>query len=850
MKKLKSSSYKKSRAQGMLEFALALPVLLMLLYGVLETGRLLFIYASTVTAARQAVRYGSASGLNTSNTPFYQDCTGIRAAAKNVGFINRFDDADILISYDHGLDFSGAPIQIVNPDPQCISPFPVVIQNGDRIVVQVSTQWQPIVSLVPLQPFTITAKSERTILVSIAIGVTAPPIGWVGYGTGTLTFEASPLQTSFSTLGEIITYNYTLSNLGTLDVVGPFAIVDTLAATSCPAGIPTTLTPGQKFPCTGTYQVTQVDLDTGTISNSAYATANGSPSPTINMSISANQTKSLALAITANPTATSTVGANITYTYTLTNTGNVTLSNPAVSGATCSGTSIAPGASLNCTSTYTVKNSDINNLFISKSATATATFGADTVTSNSATVIVDTGPLIVSISASPTTITAAGQVITFTYTLINNTAGDLGAPYAIAVSSPASGVVVTCPSTPATFTSASTITCTGTYTVTQANMDASSSLTHTITASAKQGGATVTSRAVSINVALVQTPGLSLTVSASPTTALTAGTVVTYTYTATNTGSVSLSSLAITNDKASPTTCAATSLVPGASTTCTSTLTMSTTDIDNGSVTLNATATAQFGATTATSPNASVTVITYGAPRLTLAVSTKPLAADGANTFVNYTYTLRNTGNAVLVAPYNIVDDKVTGISCANAASSIPIGGATVCSGSYITTAADVTNGKVVNTATATANHSLGTVSSTASYTLTVNPAKLCDLQHSVLKLPPFSAFGMTIFNKNSFPVTIQQVTVNWNDSPSSQAITAINLGGADVWTGSSSTSPSTFSSFVGNVTIDPSNSMPIQIKFGTTYTPFSPNQETISISFTNSPTCPALDSFDNGTLQ
>src|SRR3989304_5916059 len=92
----------KVKAQALTEFALSLTVLLMVVYGLLETGRLLFIYASTVTAARQAVRYGSATGINDSGAPYYQDCDGIRAAVQNVGFINRFDNSDILIAYDRG----------------------------------------------------------------------------------------------------------------------------------------------------------------------------------------------------------------------------------------------------------------------------------------------------------------------------------------------------------------------------------------------------------------------------------------------------------------------------------------------------------------------------------------------------------------------------------------------------------------------------------------------------------------------------------------------------------------------------------------------------------------------------
>ena len=73
----------------MVEFALALPLLLLLVFGLMETGRLLFIYASTVSAAREAVRYGAAMGKNASNVRYYQDCAGIKAAAKNGYHHNR-----------------------------------------------------------------------------------------------------------------------------------------------------------------------------------------------------------------------------------------------------------------------------------------------------------------------------------------------------------------------------------------------------------------------------------------------------------------------------------------------------------------------------------------------------------------------------------------------------------------------------------------------------------------------------------------------------------------------------------------------------------------------------------------
>ena len=61
MNKTARPSKRKSTAQAMVEFALALPILLMVMYGLIESARLIFMYASVVSAARQAVTVRSTS---------------------------------------------------------------------------------------------------------------------------------------------------------------------------------------------------------------------------------------------------------------------------------------------------------------------------------------------------------------------------------------------------------------------------------------------------------------------------------------------------------------------------------------------------------------------------------------------------------------------------------------------------------------------------------------------------------------------------------------------------------------------------------------------------------------------
>ena len=169
--KLKKLSRRKSKAQAMVEFAIALPVLMLLLYGLLEAGRLLFLYSTVVTASRQAVRYGSATGENANGTPRYQDCDGIRASAQRVAYLGPFDS--VTIQHDAGPnDPNGEKTYCTGPTDT----WEPSGSNADRISITVSEQFQPIVpKIVPFLTRTITATSARTILVSVAIVVEQPP---------------------------------------------------------------------------------------------------------------------------------------------------------------------------------------------------------------------------------------------------------------------------------------------------------------------------------------------------------------------------------------------------------------------------------------------------------------------------------------------------------------------------------------------------------------------------------------------------------------------------------------------------------------------------------------------------
>lgn len=150
------------RAQAMVEFAIALPLLMMLLIGIIEVGRLIFIYTAVTNASREAVRFGSAVGFH-DNTYYlkYQYCSGIRNAAKQSAILTDLQDSDIVIEYDNGPGtsaFDTCPTGVANDKTIVVKP------GEDRVKVTITVEYEPLTQLLPFGSRTITSVSARTIL--------------------------------------------------------------------------------------------------------------------------------------------------------------------------------------------------------------------------------------------------------------------------------------------------------------------------------------------------------------------------------------------------------------------------------------------------------------------------------------------------------------------------------------------------------------------------------------------------------------------------------------------------------------------------------------------------------------
>lgn len=155
------------RGQGMVEFMLVLPVLLLVTMGIVEFARMFAIYTMVSSASREAARYGASVGDNGSGIPKYLDCDGIRDAARRVAVFSVLSDTDIQVRYDNGT--TAVPIATCDSGPAEGD-----IELGDRVIVSVNASYSPILPLLPMIPTqTLTSSTARTILKEIDAGPTA-----------------------------------------------------------------------------------------------------------------------------------------------------------------------------------------------------------------------------------------------------------------------------------------------------------------------------------------------------------------------------------------------------------------------------------------------------------------------------------------------------------------------------------------------------------------------------------------------------------------------------------------------------------------------------------------------------
>lgn len=546
--------------------------------------------------------------------------------------------------------------------------------------------------------------------------------------TPTLTVVKNTTKLSFSTVGESIPYTFLVSNTGNVTISAITVADPKVTGMSCPV---TTLAPGANTTCTATHAVTQADLDAGSVVNTAAVVGTppgGSamtPVSSNTKTVPAAQSPSLSIVKSTTATKFTLAGQTIPYAFTVKNTGNVTMisiavSDPKITSVTCLASTLTPGATTTCSANYTTTATDVSNASITNTASVVGTPPTGPaiapISSNTVVVPLSNQPSL-SITKSSTTTTFSVLNTSIPYSFLVNNTGNV--PFtALSVSDP-NATGITCTAT--TLAVGGSVTCNGTHLVTQADLNAGSIVNTAYAVATPPSGTPIAPVASNtLTIPGTQTSALSIVKATTTANVSTPGTVIPYTFTVKNTGNVTLTSVTVSDPKATGVTCPATTLAPGASTTCTGTHTVTQADLDSGSVVNTASVVGTPPSGTPTAPVASlpvtVPVITTSALSIVKASPTASYTAVGAA--VSYTFTVKNTGNVTMTA-IAVSDPNATGVTCP--VTTLAPGASTVCTGTHAVTQPDLNAGSILNTASVVGTPPSGTaIAPLSSNTVTV----------------------------------------------------------------------------------------------------------------------------------
>lgn len=160
----KSLNRKKGKGQGLVEFAIVLPILLAITFGLIEFGRLLLAYTAVTASSREAARFGVAIGVNDSDVPHYHDCDGMRAAGLRFGRYGGLIANNISIKYILINDRADPSDDVTK---LCVDKPAVTF--GDRIEVTSTSVWNSIIPFLNLPSVPITSMASKTIIKNVRV---------------------------------------------------------------------------------------------------------------------------------------------------------------------------------------------------------------------------------------------------------------------------------------------------------------------------------------------------------------------------------------------------------------------------------------------------------------------------------------------------------------------------------------------------------------------------------------------------------------------------------------------------------------------------------------------------------
>lgn len=537
--------------------------------------------------------------------------------------------------------------------------------------------------------------------------------------------------------GDAIGYTFRVRNAGNVTITDvtvaetEFSGSGGMPEIACPTS---TLVPGQLVDCTAVYTVTQADMDSGSVVNTAEAAGVGPGDVEVRSdestaTVAVNEAPAIALLKSADVESYDTVGTGITFSFLVTNTGNVTLAGVEIAegaftgsgelGAIdCPATELAPEESVTCEAGYETTQADLDRGGIANTATASALApgGADVVSDASTATVeaVQEPALVLEKTVDPDSADASGDAVTYTFHVTNSGNVTLTGLVIAETAFTGTGGLAAPECREVDLAPGAEVSCTVSYRLTQSDVDAGA-VTNTAVATASLGVTTVSSEPSTATVTIERTPALSLVKSASPAAPadFMAGEQITYSFVVTNTGNVTITEPAVqegdftgTGTLEAPSCPAVEALAPGEQLVCSTVYTVTQADIDAASVTNTATAVGNGpdGATPLTPPSSTVTVPEPSKPSLALLKTTdaKKVAAEGQ--IVTYHFTVTNTGNTT-ATKVGVKEDAFSGRGTAPVVDctlgTLLPGQTASCSTQYTVVAADLDGRPLTNTATA-----------------------------------------------------------------------------------------------------------------------------------------------------
>lgn len=561
-------------------------------------------------------------------------------------------------------------------------------------------------------------------------------------------------------VGDTVTYSFTAANSGNVTLTS-VEITDPLPGLSeltyewpGEAGV---LAPGQTVTATGTYVLTQADLDAGGVDNSAIVTGTpptGEPvDATDEVSVTLEASPDIELVKEAVLAGESAVGEEIEYSFTATNTGDVTLTDVVIDDP-LPGLSdlvyvwpgddgvLGPGDSVTASATYVLTQADLDAGRVDNTATAVGTppTGEPVDASDEASVPLETVPAIELVKdAALQGDGAVGDTVEYTFTVTNT--GDVTLT-GVELADPLPGLSAISygdwPGETGVLAPGDSVTATAEYVLTQADIDAGS-VDNTATVNGVDPDGEPVGATDDADVLLPSEPAIELVKDAALQGEGTVGDTVVYSFTATNTGNVTLTGVEIADPLAGLAELEYTwpadpgVLAPGASVAATATYVLTQADLDAGGVTNTATVvgTSPTGEPVTATDDAVVALET--APAIALTKAAVLEGAGAAGDVVEYLFEVTNTGDVTLHGV--AIADPLPGLSAITFGEwpgepgVLAPGQSVEATATYALTQADVDAGRVDNTATATGDPLVGdSVNATDDATVSVAPSPAIQL--------------------------------------------------------------------------------------------------------------------------